>query len=122
MTCGIYLIKNKNTGQQYIGQSKNIEERFRQHKRGDGCKKQRIDRAILKYGYNNFTYSIICKLEYDDDLLNVMEEYYIWKYNTYEDKNHYNLTPGGDFCPMKVPEIAKKQSNSSKAENFLKNI
>lgn len=49
-----------------------------------------------------------------------MEEYYIWKYNTYEDKNHYNLTPGGDFCPMKVPEIAKKQSNSSKGRKLSK--
>ena len=29
MTCGIYMIKNKKTGQIYIGQSVNIEKRYR---------------------------------------------------------------------------------------------
>lgn len=28
MTCGIYMIQNKQTGQKYIGQSVDIESRF----------------------------------------------------------------------------------------------
>ena len=31
MTSGIYMIKNKQTGQLYIGQSQNIEWRWEQH-------------------------------------------------------------------------------------------
>ena len=31
MTCGIYCVTNKLTGDCYIGQSKNIEQRVRQH-------------------------------------------------------------------------------------------
>ena len=99
------MIVKKDTGQKYIGQSNNIEKRFKQH-----CTPRRthISNAIQKYGKENFIFSIICELERDDDLLNAMEEYYIWKYNTYEDKNHYNLTPGGDFNPMRNKSIVQK--------------
>lgn len=31
MACGVYMIKHKNTGQMYIGQSIDIEKRFKQH-------------------------------------------------------------------------------------------
>lgn len=31
MTCGIYMIQNKQTGQKYIGQSVDIESRYRGH-------------------------------------------------------------------------------------------
>lgn len=30
-----------------------------------------------------------------------------------DDKNHYNQTPGGDFNPMKVPDIAAKISGEN---------
>lgn len=115
MTCGIYKIRRKDTGQMYIGQSINIEDRWKQH-----CynkKNSYIDSAIRKYGKEKFDFQIICELEQDDDLLNAMEEYYIWKYNTYKDKNHYNLTPGGDFCPAKLPEVQAKISKANSGEN-----
>ena len=104
MTCGIYMIKNKKTGQKYIGQSINIEKRWKDHCYGYDKKNSYIDNSINKYGQY--------KCENNSDLLNELERYYIWKYNTYQDKNHYNLTPGGDFNPAKVPEIAKKISKS----------
>lgn len=119
MTCGIYLIENKKTGQQYIGQSDNIERRWKQHLRSQSRRNSYIDNAIYKYGGENFTLSIICKLEKDDDLLNAMEEYYIWKYNTYKDKNHYNLTPGGDFNPAKLPEVRAKLSKALSGRKLL---
>lgn len=110
------MIENKKTGQQYIGQSIHIYQRWHEH-----IKKSRlntyIDRAIKKYGADNFDLKVICELEQDDDLLNEMEKYYVWKYNTYEDDFHYNLTPGGDFNPMKVPEIAAKVSTAMSGEN-----
>lgn len=107
MTCGIYLIKNKKTGQKYIGQSIDIERRWSEHKRyGQYRNDSYIDRAINKYGENNFELIII--EETPIYLLNEREEYWISFYNTFEDKKHYNLTPGGEFAPSRVPEIAKK--------------
>lgn len=105
MTCGIYMIKNKKTGQIYIGQSINIERRWNFHYNN---KKSYIDRAINKYGIDNFIFKIIEELPKDSLLLNEREEYWINYYDSYNNKQHYNLTPGGDFCPMKIPEIAQK--------------
>ena len=110
--CGIYMIENKNTGQRYIGQSIHIYQRWHQHINRPQMS-MHIDRAIKKHGADNFDLKVICELEQDNDLLNEMEKYYVWKYNTYEDNFHYNLTPGGDFNPMKVSEIAAKRSGEN---------
>ena len=114
--CGIYLITNINTRQMYVGQSIDIRRRWNQHI-NQPLAHMRIDRAIKKHGADIFELKVICELEQDDDLLNEMEKYYIWKYNTFEDDFHYNLTPGGDFNPMKVPEIAEKISKANSGEN-----
>ena len=110
------MIKNKTTNQMYIGQSINIEKRWKKHCGGYEKKNSYIDRAIDKYGKNNFTISIIYKTEKDSELLNKLEQYYIWKYDTFENDHNYNLTPGGDFCPTKIPTIAKKISKSMKGK------
>lgn len=120
------MIRNKKTDQKYIGQSVNIEKRRKEHYSGYNCGHSYIDDAIKKYGDANFSLSVICELENDTELLNEMEKYYIWKYNTYENRKHYNLTPGGDFNPIKVHEIAQKISNLRKGmcftEEHKKNI
>ena len=92
-SCGIYSITNKKTGQTYIGQSIHIERRFEQHKYN---KKPitYIDRAINKYGADNFEFKILEECKPTE--LNKLEKKYIKKYNTYKSKNHYNLTSGGD--------------------------
>lgn len=107
MTCGIYLIINKITKQKYVGQSINIERRWYYHSHGYS-KSSYVDRAIKKYGVDNFILQIIEELPDDVEYLNQREQYWINYYNTYSDNRHYNLTPGGDFNPMKVPEIVKK--------------
>ena len=109
MTCGIYMIQNKQTGQKYIGQSVDIESRYRGHMHdGKRRKTSYIDNAINKNGSNMFELKIIEELPNDFLLLCEREKYWINFYNTYENKNHYNLTPGGEYPPMKIPEIAKK--------------
>ena len=52
MVCGIYMIENKNTGQKYIGQSVDINRRYREHIRGSNISHSYIDDAIQKYGIN----------------------------------------------------------------------
>ena len=112
-TCGIYKITNKDTGQAYIGLSENIEKRWYDHIHSPNLKHSYIDRAINKYGAEKFDLEIIEKLPNDRTLLMEREEYWAAYYDTYKDENHYNLTPGGDFNPMKVPEIAAKFSGEN---------
>lgn len=99
------MITNKNTGQKYIGQSKDIEDRWYNHIHSPK-EYSYIDRAIKKYGVSMFDFTVIESVSIS--MLLEREEYWIKKYNTYEDKNHYNLTPGGDFNPMCVSEIRER--------------
>lgn len=94
MTCGIYLITNKKTGQKYIGQSINIENRWRQHCNGRNEKNSYIDDSIAKYGKTNFELTIL--EEVPQEKLSEREQYWIAKYDTFENRKHYNLTPGGE--------------------------
>lgn len=100
MTCGIYKITNKANGHSYVGLSKNIERRFADHKSKalHPQKKDDMDKAlykaIRKYGVDNFTFEIIETCEPKE--LCDKERFWIAYYNTFEDKHHYNETPGGD--------------------------
>ena len=87
MTSGIYKIENKKTGQIYIGQSKNIEKRFKRH-----CYVSPIDLDIAKYGKENFNFDI---LEEADENLEEREAFWIEGYGAYENEYHYNLSPKG---------------------------
>lgn len=91
MTCGIYKIENMINHHIYIGQSRNIEKRWNNHKRVKEEEKHAIHRAIDKYGIENFSFDIIEKCE--PDKLNEREIYWISKYNSYE--RGYNETRGG---------------------------
>lgn len=116
MISGIYLITNKINNHMYVGGSIDIERRFREHKRGADANTQAIDRAILKYGKENFTYQIITELPADWEVITKHEKYWIKFYNTFKNTNHYNLTNGGDFFIMS-PESRRKISESMKGEN-----
>lgn len=94
MTCGIYKYVNKLNGHVYIGQSTNIEKRQAQH-RYDATKRPErgtgVDKAINKYGIENFEFSIIeeCPVEQLDE----REIYWINFYDSYH--NGYNCSIGG---------------------------
>lgn len=97
MTCGIYKIENKINGHCYIGQSINIIQRWKDHRKEakdiySDKKEYPLYKAIRKYGIENFSFEILeeCKVEE----LNKKEIYYIEKYNSFH--NGYNQTPGGD--------------------------
>ena len=55
---GIYKLTSP-SGKCYIGQSKNIYQRFRDHKRANKHKHCKLYVAIKKYGYENFKKEII---------------------------------------------------------------
>lgn len=59
MTCGIYKIENKLNGKVYIGQSINIEQRWREHKSrylsiDEKEYNKPLYNAIRKYGLQKF--------------------------------------------------------------------
>ena len=94
---GIYKITNKANGMCYIGQSVNIEKRWRKHKSAYGNPNAHeydyyLYRAMRKYGIDNFDFEVI--EECSSDLLNDKEKYWIEKYDSY--RNGYNQTAGGE--------------------------
>lgn len=96
---GIYKIENLITHKSYIGQSKNIYNRYHNHHKYDyeNPKNSQYDtklyKAIRKYGIHNFLITVIELCEEAD--LDNREIYWINYYNTYKDG--YNSTPGGQF-------------------------
>lgn len=85
MTCGIYQIVNQVNGKSYIGQSRNIKQRWRQHIYGLN-KENALQKgsyplrsAFLKYGLIQFKFEIIEECP-ENDLL-VREQYWIDKIN-----------------------------------------
>jgi group I intron endonuclease len=79
---GIYMITNKLTNDIYIGQSADLSKRFKNYFNLSYIKSKDsfiISRALIKYGYSNFSVTI---LEYCDksDLI-IKEQYYFNKLN-----------------------------------------
>ena len=92
----IYKIENKINGKVYIGQTvQSLNNRWYRHCQLNGLSKSEsnmhIKRAILKYGKENFSISILERC--DSSILNEREIYYINKYDSF--KNGYNKTTGG---------------------------
>lgn len=98
---GIYKITNKINSKSYIGQSIDIERRWRSHKtepfNPNASQYNTIFyKAIRKYGINNFSFEILeeCAIEELDQ----KEKYWINYYSTYiqnKDAQGYNMTDGG---------------------------
>lgn len=88
---GIYCIINQVNDKKYVGQSRDIERRFREHMTDDIKLKTELGEAIRTYGKNNFYFTILQECELNE--LNELERYWIQKLDTYS--NGYNMTPGG---------------------------
>lgn len=104
---GIYKITNPK-GKVYIGQSMNIERRFRGYKKLTNCKGQtKLYHSLIKYGTINHTYEIIelCNVE----MLNERERYWQEFFNSIKDLNcNYVSTE----CKKQVTSDEVKQKMS----------
>jgi group I intron endonuclease len=108
----IYALKNKINNKIYIGQTwRTPEERMRDNY--VSCLK--IYNAIKKHGKDNFYYEIL-SICYDQKNADILESYFIKKYDTI--KNGYNICLGGANGVMKgrkhTDEAKAKISNASK--------
>ena len=127
--CGIYKITNMVNGKAYIGQAQNIEKRWNEHihytkNKNSLAYTKPLYKAMRKYGVENFSFEILILCE--EELLNLMEIYYIEKYNSYihaENSNGYNLTLGGEGTRGYVfsEEHKKKISENAKLRVGEKN-
>lgn len=92
---GIYRITNIETQQMYIGQAKDVRERWREHckcgLRIDTPGNNKLYPNMIKYGIENFTFELMEKCE-NALQLNEKEKYWIEFYDTYH--NGLNNTQG----------------------------
>ena len=103
----IYMTKNKVTGHLYIGKHRrtmNPDDIDDSWYLGSGVL---LQRAIEKYGTDNFERTILCECP-DDQSLNEMERRFIGYYNAVDDNQFYNLTFGGDGLSV-VPECVRER-------------
>ena len=99
MKKAIYKYENKSNHKIYIGQTNNIERRQREHLIGHSYQTSLIERAIQKYGIDNFNFEI---LEWTEDY-DEREKYWIEYYNSYKPYG-YNICKGGGYLPNQQGE------------------
>ena len=105
---GIYKITNKLNGKVYIGQSVDIDTRWRQHINAKDD--MLIHKSIQKYGAENFSFEVL--LECPAEMLNDWERDMIALYDCIS-PNGYNLTEGGGGCKCSE-ETRLKMSEAKK--------
>ena len=112
--CGVvYKITNKLNGRSYVGKTtRSIEERFGEHARH---KKFLVDKAICKYGRENFLVEVIEECETIEQL-NEREIFWIAELNT-KVPNGYNLTDGGEGTLNPSKETRAKMSAAQSGGN-----
>lgn len=106
--CGIYRITNMVNGKVYIGQSRNIAARWRQHSHNHkDTHNDHIRKALIKYGAENFAIDILEQC--DADMLDELERKYIAQYDSLS-PNGYNLENGGWLLKKLSKETKSKIS------------
>lgn len=115
---GIYKITSP-SGRIYIGQSKEIEVRFKHYRRLHSIKQPRLHNSFLKYGVINHIFEII--EECDIELLNERERYYQEYYDVLDNDKGLNclLTITNEKHRIVSEETRLKISNAKKGNTNM---
>jgi len=110
---GIYKITNPK-GKIYIGQSIDIDRRFKEYKKLQCAQSIKLYNSLKKYTPENHTFEVIeeCSIEQ----LNDKEEFYIKSFNSHINGLNIKLASKPSWTGKKRPE----HSNFMKLKSFLK--
>lgn len=130
----IYRWTNRVNSKKYVGQTVNPRKRYLQHKRGERADSQIIDRAILKYGAENFDYTVLLTIhaETREELRGLLDEAEIalirLEQSYIKTGLGYNMTWGGmsrgsythtEETRQKISKIMKGKKRSSAARKSV---
>lgn len=109
---GVYKITNQINNKCYIGQSRDIKERWRHHrinykKTGAPQYNSPLYNSMRHYGIDNFKFEIIEECSLNN--LYEREKYWIRYYDSYNRQKGYNLTLGGDGSWGNIIKITDEQ-------------
>lgn len=115
----IYKITHLVNNKAYIGQTKDVKQRWRAHRMAfrNNRPTQTIHHALIKYGIDNFSFEIIASC-LDQRAANEAEEICIKQENSYvTGSNGYNCSLGGSVAPKteewKAKVVATRKANGS---------
>ena len=107
MIYSIYLITNNVNQKKYVGVTYDFAGRMRGHK---GCYSDSyLSRAILKYGWDNFSKEVIFQSLDKDFAYKEAESLFIKEYSTKDPQFGYNLTDGGEGSPGYIVSNATRE-------------
>lgn len=120
--CGVYIITNKITGDQYVGSSKNIERRwynYRSKGYRDKYKSYKIYMAITEYGLENFTFEV---LEYcQEDIRKEREQHYIETIKpSYNERHAFGRNPPKKYSDVVCLYNGKRLSYNALRKYFYR--
>jgi group I intron endonuclease len=120
---GIYKIENIINGKCYIGQTNDIERRWKEHKTKQP--NTYIYRALKKYGVDAFTFEVL--IECPIESLDFFEKAFILGYDSFG-LGGYNLTEGGEgtrgrkHSEETKEKIGKSNKGKIRSEETCNNI
>lgn len=112
----VYKITNKINNKNYIGITNNIEKRWSNERSypSDPKKRQVIQKAIHKYGVDNFNFEIVKRGISIEEAVK-MEKELIDTLNTLV-PNGYNVHPGGEYHPTATKKEGADNPNAKLTE------
>ena len=114
----IYKATNKINGKLYIGKTEvGLGLRMLKHRSNSKKPKTYFERALAKYGWDNFIFETIDFAQSAKEL-SEKEKYWIKYLNSTNKEIGYNCSPGGDGFQSEwfTPDIRKKMSERSSGE------
>lgn len=118
MSCGIYLIKHRGSGKSYVGQSIDVERRWKEHESGLS-KCPALSAAVAKYGWAQFSCELLENCE--PGSLNEREAFWIAELRTVAPLG-YNLNTGGGQGRSLSEESRALMSKAAKSPERLKTL